>query len=671
MIVIYIFFIYGLSFFALGFGTLLKPKKDSAFDLAGAFRLVAVFGILHGINEWLGMFVFIKPSVALEAALKVIGTMTLPASFFFLFHFGIKIVSRDWRKSRRGLLKITPAALFALWAAITLASSRKFIDGEIWARYLLGAPSIFLASYAFIRQAREFGDEKTAIFRFHAKLLAGAFGFYGLFAGLVVPAAGFFPADVLNVALFMGKVGVPVQAFRALCAVVAASSGIRLLDLFEWETRSRLARHNDELAKINELLKVESAQLKSAHEFAKLILDSMRDAVAIIDLNDLKIVSANKAFLEEYGYSNESEVVGRVCHVVTHNRPEGCWEAEHPCPLEHMIVNGEYSAVEHVHYNRQGKKILVEVSACPIRDPNGDIRLAIHTARNITALVRLKDELKDFLDNASDLIQSVGSDGRFLFVNRAWKEVLGYSDEDLRGLTVFDVIHPLERQHCMEKFSGLMAGEAVGCVETVFLTRDGRSISVEGNVNIRQGDGVSVATRGIFRDITKRKEMEENLNRLATIDQLTGAYNRYRLGEILKEEVPRARRYKRPLCLLMIDIDHFKTVNDTFGHHAGDIVLKTLSELVKGHLRQTDYWGRWGGEEFVLIAPETDASGAMGAAGKIRKLVEDHRFETVGKVTISCGIAECGEADTIDTLFRKVDAALYRAKEKGRNRVEI
>ncbi len=666
---ILVFFIYGLSFFILGSGTLLKYQKGSEFALASAFWSFAAFGILHGINEWIGMFVLIQPSVTL----KVLGTALLPVSFFFLFHFGIKLVSQNARKFGRRLLKLTPSALFALWAAITLASSRKFLSGEIWARYLLGAPSIFLTSYAFIRQSREFGEKKPKepFFALHMKLMAGAFCFYGLFAGLIVPAAPFFPADILNIPVFMGKVGVPVQVFRAACAVVAAYSAVSLLGLFELETQKNLTRRNEELAKVNELLKIESRQRKSAHEFAKMILDSMRDAVAIIDIKDLRIAAANKAFLEEYGYLDESEVIGKLCHVVTHNRPEGCWEAEHPCPLEDLIVTGEYSAVEHVHFDKQGRKLLVEVSACPILDPDGNIKLAIHTARNITTLVKLKDELKDFLDNASDLIQSVGPDGHFLFVNRAWKEVLGYSDADLSGLTVFDIIHPGEKKHCMEIFARLMAGEAVGRVDTVFLTKGGRSISVEGNVNIRLGNDVSAATRGIFRDVTTRKEMEENLNRLATIDQLTGVCNRYRLGEILKAEVARARRYKRPMCLLMVDIDHFKTVNDTFGHHAGDIVLKTLAGLVKGHLRQTDYWGRWGGEEFIIIAPETNAPSAVKAAEKIRKLIEDHRFEMAGKVTISCGIAECGEADTIDTLFRKTDAALYRAKSKGRNRVEI
>ena len=152
------------------------------------------------------------------------------------------------------------------------------------------------------------------------------------------------------------------------------------------------------------------------------------------------------------------------------------------------------------------------------RDSGGKISVLTGTVQDITENKKIEDALKesearhrDLFENASDLIQSVGLDGQFLFVNRAWKETLGYTDEEITRLNAFDVIHPDSRAHCMEIFQELMSGKNVGRLETQFLTKDGRTIVVEGSTSCRFKDGQPVATRGIFRDITQRKEIEEAL----------------------------------------------------------------------------------------------------------------------------------------------------------------
>ncbi|RMA97715.1 GGDEF domain-containing protein [Hydrogenothermus marinus] len=163
----------------------------------------------------------------------------------------------------------------------------------------------------------------------------------------------------------------------------------------------------------------------------------------------------------------------------------------------------------------------------------------------------------------------------------------------------------------------------------------------------------------------------ERFRYLAETDRLTDLYNKGKFNEVLSQEIERARRYKRPLSLIVFDIDHFKKINDTYGHKVGDEVLKALAKLVRKKVRKTDFVARWGGEEFVILAPETDLEGAKKLAEKIRQAVENYEFPTVKKVTISLGVAQLKEDDTPDDFIVRADKALYKAKEGGRNQVQV
>lgn len=170
-------------------------------------------------------------------------------------------------------------------------------------------------------------------------------------------------------------------------------------------------------------------------------------------------------------------------------------------------------------------------------------------------------------------------------------------------------------------------------------------------------------------DVTKMKEMEDQLKLLSQTDQLTQIYNRVKFHDSLVQEISRARRYQTELTLIMFDIDHFKRVNDTYGHDVGDDVLVGLSKLVKTCIRDTDIFARWGGEEFMLLLPHTSLNNASQLAERIRAVIEKHDFPTVGTVTSSFGVTQFIESDTEETFTKRVDRALYKAKQKGRNRV--
>mgnify|MGYP006286461197 CR=1 FL=1 len=168
-------------------------------------------------------------------------------------------------------------------------------------------------------------------------------------------------------------------------------------------------------------------------------------------------------------------------------------------------------------------------------------------------------------------------------------------------------------------------------------------------------------------------QYHEEIYRMTIVDGLTQIHNRRYFDEFLEREMARCIRYQRALSLVLFDIDHFKHINDTHGHLAGNSVLKRLAELVNQHIRREEAFARYGGEEFVVLMPETPATRARVFAEKIRAMVEDHRFEfeeDVIPVTCSLGVAEVGpEHDSPSALLAAADALLYRAKAEGRNRV--
>jgi len=165
------------------------------------------------------------------------------------------------------------------------------------------------------------------------------------------------------------------------------------------------------------------------------------------------------------------------------------------------------------------------------------------------------------------------------------------------------------------------------------------------------------------------KRLNDELKRLSQTDMLTGLYNRTMLDEQFRQELERARRYNRPFSLIMFDIDRFKAVNDDFGHLMGDKVLVAISAAAKKSVRGTDILGRWGGEEFLVLCPETATAEALLVAERIRAAISEATYPTGRTHTISAGVASLGPEDTVDTLLQRADTALYAAKDDGRDTV--
>lgn len=319
-------------------------------------------------------------------------------------------------------------------------------------------------------------------------------------------------------------------------------------------------------------------------------------------------------------------------------------------------------------------------------------------SRNEVEELRLSELRHRFLaESASDVVWSMGLDGTVTYVSPAVENVLGYTAEETMQMSFDELLLPDSKAKVDGDLSRLRADMAAGRPPQGFRSdlkqrkKDGSIIWTEVIAYPLTGsDGSLVEIVGVTRDICARKkyehELEEareaaeaaidalasvnaKLRRLATTDDLTGATNRRRLEDAVEAELARARRTGQPVALIMFDIDYFKRVNDSFGHQIGDRTLVELTHLVSLHLRSFDVLARWGGEEFIVMAPNCDCAAAMKLAERLRDLVAEYRFPEVGQITVSLGVTEFRADERFEDGLKRVDDAMYQTKNGGRNAV--
>ncbi|MDI1246628.1 MAG: diguanylate cyclase [Rhodoferax sp.] len=282
-------------------------------------------------------------------------------------------------------------------------------------------------------------------------------------------------------------------------------------------------------------------------------------------------------------------------------------------------------------------------------------------------------------------------DGRYQLVNKAMENLLCSSTYPLAGMTDTDlfpaeVVTQLERsdQQIMKGVAAVnealnfsVKGLFVQCLWLKFPVHgpDGQVLFIGAAViDLARHQDVVKLQEALGRLQLANQELQRNLAELdhvASTDKLTGTWNRRRLAEALVNEMDRLRRYNHPLSLLIIDIDFFKKVNDVHGHTAGDKVLTMLASLVQSTLRTSDSLTRWGGEEFIVLCPNSTMSTAVVLAERLRESVNQTIFPDVGNITVSLGVAECISNETWEQWFNRADAALYRAKSGGRNQTQF
>lgn len=284
-----------------------------------------------------------------------------------------------------------------------------------------------------------------------------------------------------------------------------------------------------------------------------------------------------------------------------------------------------------------------------------------------------------FMNTAMDAVVVIDAEGRILEFNRAAERMFGYQATEVQGQGLWMLMPEgmgAEHQNHLGATRELEATRAMGKGREVQgRRRDGSRFPIEVTVgSAAQGEGALHV--GIIRDITERKEAEWQLQRLATIDSLTGVFIRRAFMEQGEQLFELARRYGWQLAVVMLDADHFKSVNDTHGHHVGDEVLQVLANQTAAALRSTDILGRLGGEEFGIILPETGPEGAVELGQRLLQQIRACRIPLAAggelKLTVSLGAAVLlPEDSSLDALLQRADAALYEAKRGGRDRMVL
>lgn len=293
---------------------------------------------------------------------------------------------------------------------------------------------------------------------------------------------------------------------------------------------------------------------------------------------------------------------------------------------------------------------------------------------SLQTVLEQEQRLALITSNIADGVYVIDDNGKITFANLRASELLGFAEDELLGNIAHDLFHrhgggnhtPLEECPIYRVIQ--TRGRYEG--EEQFAHKDGSLLAVQVASQPMLKSGRVVGSVTVFRDITEQKLLEEQLRLLSITDPLTGVYNRRFLQETLLKELYRAERHGEPFSLIMLDLDHFKRINDSYGHEAGDRVLRHLVALIKKRIRSSDCLARWGGEEFMLLLPHTPLASATALAETLLQDLREAEVSGVGRVSASFGVTIGLPGDTVERLEQRVDALMYAAKQAGRNCVK-
>lgn len=292
---------------------------------------------------------------------------------------------------------------------------------------------------------------------------------------------------------------------------------------------------------------------------------------------------------------------------------------------------------------------------------------------------------RSLFDHTNDAVFLIDTNLVYLDVNKQAADMLGYKQEELNGKPIYEVIAPTEVAAMKANFSRLEREGMIPLFERTMIRKDGSRIITEVNVAlVRDQAGQPLYHQSVIRDITERKRLEEQLRysleemqTLAMQDPLTGLLNRRAVTEHAEAEWFRARRENRPVCVVLIDLDNLKVVNDSQGHASGDKIILELARAIKTIKRRYDWGGRWGGDEFLLVLPGANLVEAREVAERLRNTyMQSALVKEVGRdASVSLGIAcysgRKGDETSLTQLLAQADRALYRAKEQGKDQVAV
>ncbi|MEZ0343698.1 MAG: sensor domain-containing diguanylate cyclase [Caldimicrobium sp.] len=287
--------------------------------------------------------------------------------------------------------------------------------------------------------------------------------------------------------------------------------------------------------------------------------------------------------------------------------------------------------------------------------------------------------LNDFFKDSEVLLQvleSLGSaiilvnfERKIRYANKKAEELTGYTKNELINENPREFLFVIFSQDLCQFERILEEGHCE--FDTLLKRRDGTTFFAHIIATVLKIKENPVGIVLNFIDITEKKELERRLIEASITDYLTGLYNRRFLDQILQREKAMSDRYNIPFSIIILDLDNFKIINDVYGHHTGDKVLVEVAKILKNNLRITDVCGRWGGEEFLIILPNSDMEKALKVAEKLRNLICQLKIPPVESITASFGVSQYKRGEPYEETIKRADLALYKAKGEGKNCVIV
>lgn len=626
--------------FALGLNLRHTERGGRLAWLGAVFLAVGLLDFAHTLS-YPGMPAFVTPSNADKAihfwlAARLVGALGLLVYVF--------MPERRWSSVAVGWVSLLAAALALAWTGFVLAyqdvlprmfePGRGMTSSKVAAEYLLSALYLLAAVLLARRGVRDRDPS--------APWLAAA-------AGVLVLTELYFTlykelTDLFNILGHVYKAAAFAMIYRAVFV-----AGVR-------EPQQALAR--------------ERALLRG-------LIDSVPDLIAFKDTQG-RYLGCNRAFAEAYGVS-EAQLVGQ--------RDADVFPA-HPALAGAEAGLAIVSAPEHHEEwleGRDGRMRLLDTLRTPYRDRDGECLGEIRISRDFTERRRIREQIAERERRVMLALEGAGlglwdwdvPSGQASF-SPVWMRMLGYvADELPPHVSSWEaLVHPDDWNDIRETLEPHLRGVTDAYrAEYRLKHKDGHWVWVlgAGRVLDRGDEGEPLRVVGIHEDISPRKAMEESLLQLATSDPLTGLWNRRHFTEMVRGELGRVRRGQSRAALLLLDLDFFKRINDTYGHAAGDEVLRHFTATVSTQLREADVFARLGGEEFAILLPCIDALGAVRVADRLRRIVAESPavFESQDlRYSVSIGATMLdGEDEGYEGSYARADEALYAAKHAGRNRV--
>lgn len=399
-------------------------------------------------------------------------------------------------------------------------------------------------------------------------------------------------------------------------------------------------------------------------ELLKATILSINEGIIVTD-SDGKITLMNPiaekytGWLKEEAYGQDFSKIFNNVNLKT--RAKG----DDPVKLVLKTIESSQSPEDMGLIARDGSEIYISGRVSRIVSLEGTITGAVVSFQDITKEYQQEKEIEAFLNVNLDMLSVVDLDAKFIKVNNKFKEVLGYEKEELEGQSFFTLIHEDDINATIEKMEELANDISVSGFTNRYRCKDGTYKYIEW----QSQPGVADLIYSSARDVTETINFEEKLRKIAIKDRLTGLYNRNFFDNVIEEQMERSDRYDEPLSIVMLDLDNFKEVNDNWGHPIGDEVLKMISRTIENAMRSSDILVRFGGEEFLVLMPQTTIKGALQASEKIRVAIENSQHQIAGVRTASFGVAERMKSESFRHWYRRIDNALYNAKQNGRNQV--